>query len=390
MGSQDHLEVDSTGFRVVSSVPAGTWLCDGTYRKANNFCVDSLFRLGGVSLPTSPPDKWKLMMKTLGCPEPQPWSFVMPSSQYKPYVKNIIKTIIESFDRLSKDYCRDTWTSGAAVLRSLRPAKIDSATYQSIIESDGLGNGALETFKPGAGGYAQPVVYDRFGTRTGRLTVESGPNILTLKKDHRRVLKSHFAEGKIVSLDFSSLEARVILYDANVNVGAADVYDKMSLDLFAGNISRSAIKVAVLGELYGASRSMLENRLEMGGSDLDRFIQAIRSYFMTDVLKARLRRHLDEAGFVKNRFGRPLFLDDKNANHLLVNTYAQSTGVDVSLLGFKSILDQLGPDGIRPIFVLHDALILDVRSDRLPDVESISAVKVPNYEQDFYVKPEIL
>ena len=60
----------------------------------------------------------------------------------------------------------------------------------------------------------------------------------------------------------------------------------------------------------------------------------------------------------------------------------------MSLLGFKTIIDALGTDGIRPLFVLHDALILDVRSDRLKDVENISSVKVHGYDAAFPLKFE--
>ena len=92
-------------------------------------------------------------------------------------------------------------------------------------------------------------------------------------------------------------------------------------------------------------------------------------------------------GKVCNKHGRYLELDDPQ-DHLFVNTFAQSTGVDVALLGFKSVMDRLGIDGVRPLFVLHDALILDVRSDRLKDVENISSVKVHGYDAAFPLKFE--
>ena len=62
--------------------------------------------------------------------------------------------------------------------------------------------------------------------------------------------------------------------------------------------------------------------------------------------------------------------------------------MDVSMIGFNNIIKQLGTDGVRPLYVLHDALILDVRSDRLKDVENISSVKVHGYEAAFPLKFE--
>jgi hypothetical protein len=330
------------------------------------------------------------MTRSLGLTNDVPWASIMPSSEYKSFVKNLVNCLTDSFFGLSKDYLVDTWVPCGRVLDALKPAKIATQSFKELLEKEGSGNGALESFKPGGGGYTSPVVYDRFGTRTGRLTVESGPNILTLRKDMRKLLRSHFQDGSIISLDFSSLEARIILAEAGGPVTTGDIYTKLSQDLFDGRIARDVVKVAVLSELYGASRSTLGYRLDMGGADLDSFIDRVRGVFKTSELKSRIKKDLSATGAIHNRYGRPLFLDDTKAENLFLNTYIQSTGVDVSMLGFGRILDRLGSDGIRPLFVLHDALILDVRSDRLEDVSSIDVVDVPGYECCFPLKAEII
>lgn len=94
------------------------------------------------------------------------------------------------------------------------------------------------------------------------------------------------------------------------------------------------------------------------------------------------------SGRIINRFGRPLQVDPE-AKNLFVNTYVQSTGVDVAMIGFNSIIEKLGKEGVRPLFVLHDALILDVKSDRKGDIEKITSIKIPSYELDFPLKLEI-
>ena len=57
-----------------------------------------------------------------------------------------------------------------------------------------------------------------------------------------------------------------------------------------------------------------------------------------------------------------------------MNHYLQSTGVDVSLESFRWIIDKLKTEKINaiPIFVIHDAIILDVKSgvDRIKDIVS--------------------
>jgi len=388
LGTESFLEVSPEGFSTRTKLPPGSWLLSGEHKNTGPMCLDSLIRLGGVDVKTRPDDRWTNMMKVVGCESNAPWSQVMPSSVYRGYVKNIVKTIVGNAKRLPEEYYVNTWHQCGQLFEALRPAKIDLQTHKSLSES-GPGNGSLETFKPGAGGFAQVVAYDRFGTRTGRLTVQQGPQILTLKKEHRKILKSYYQSGSIISLDFSSLEARVLLYDAGRSP-KGDVYEHVSNEIFGGAVPRAVVKVAVLSELYGASRSTLKQRLEMDDVSLDRFVAGIKEYFKTDELRQRLRSEYDSTGRIVNRFGRPLFLDGKNIDHLLVNTYAQSTGVDVSLLGFKSILNILGTDGIRPLYILHDALILDVRDDRIEEVESITSIAVNGYSEPFLLKAEKL
>jgi len=387
LGTESFLEISGEGFSTCQKIPNNSWLFSGSYKNERHRCVDTLLRLSNIKVPTKPDSKWINMMTTLGCVESPPWSQIMPQGQYKKYVKNIVKSIIGNHKQLPEEYYVNTWMQYDDLFRSLRPARVDNSLHKSLMDNEGQGNGALETFKPGPGGFASVVVYDRFGTRTGRLTVESGPNILVLKKEHRSILRSYYAQGSIVSLDFSSLEARVLLAEAQQHL-TGDVYQQMSNDIFQGKVSRASIKTAVLGELYGASKTTLGYKLDMSGSDLDRFVATIKSYFKTDEIKSRLKRQFEEDGMIRNRFGRPLFIDSKNSDYLLINTYAQSTGVDVSLLGFNSIINSLGMDGVRPLFILHDALILDVRNDRMKDVESIKSVKIPGYEHEFPLKLE--
>ena len=376
------------GFRVIEKIPADEWVLSVSPTDGLDLCC--LFRLGASPIDPAPPAKWKAAMSAVGVQGQVPWASVMPQSQYRSFIKNLIKSVISKFDELPKEYYKNTWIQCGSVLQSLRPAKIDTLLHKELIESEGISNGALETFKPGPGGYSQPVVYDRFGTRTGRLTVESGPNILTLKKEHRKILKSYYANGRIVSIDFSALEARIILLEAGRMPASDDIYRQISTELFKGAVQRSVVKVAVLSELYGVSRASLAHRLQMNDADLDRFIATIKGYFKTDALKLRLKDELEKCGMIRNKFGRPLFIDAKNSDYLLVNTYTQSTGVDVSLLGFSNVMERLGTDGVRPLFVLHDALILDVREDRMKDVESVSSVSVPTYDHEFPLKLEIM
>ena len=167
------------------------------------------------------------------------------------------------------------------------------------------------------------------------------------------------------------------------------MYAEIATNLFDKKVDRDTVKIAVISELYGSSKRAIGLRLGLAGKMLEDFIELIQSYFKTANLRKRLKEEFIQTGKIRNRFGRPLDLDDPQ-DHLFINTYTQSTGVDVSLLGFKKIADDLGLDGIRPLFVLHDALILDVRSDRIKDVENYMTVSIPTYEHQFPLKFEMI
>ena len=381
--------VSRDGFTTVTKFPTNTWTLDGTINPHKSLCLDSLLKLHNININTCPDEKWikSMSLLTSGSMTTIPWSQSMPSVQYKLFIKKLIKSVIGIMDSLSEDYYRNAWAPGGALLSLLKTARVDPVVYREVSLSLDRDSGAFDTFKPGPGGFLQPIIYDRFATRTGRLTVASGPNILTLKKEHRKLLKSTFIEGTVCSLDFSALEARIILAEAGRSSSSNDLYAQLSNDLFSGQISRDSVKAAVISELYGSSKYGLGLRLGISGVNLDTFVNKVREYFDTAKFRHRLKEEFTLTGKIKNKYGRLLELPDSQ-DHLLINTYAQSTGVDVSLLGFKAVMDRLGTDGVRPLFVLHDALILDVRNDRLPDVESVSSVAVPGYDTEFPLKFE--
>jgi len=387
LGSDKHILVDVDGFTTLSKPSYDTWFLDGVVDPTKPLCLDSLLKLKGIVIQTSPADKWTRSMSLLTSGSAIPWSQVMPSGSYKSFVKNLIKSIIETIDDLPKDYYKTAWCPGGQFLSGLKAAKVDPKVYKELLVEVEHDSGAFETFRPGPGGFLSPVVYDRFATRTGRLVVAAGPNILTLKKKYRKVLKSTFSEGTICSLDFSALEARIILAETGKYSSATDLYAELANELFNGEVDREVVKTAVISELYGASKATLSTRLGISGYKLDEFVSKIKSSFGVAELRKRLKDEFMRFGKVRNKYGRFLDLDDPQ-DHLFVNTFAQSTGVDVSLLGFKSVMDRLGTDGVRPLFVLHDALILDVRGDRLGDVEAIDSVEVPLYDARFPLKLE--
>lgn len=391
LGTPRHIVGDAEGYFWSESVPRDSWHLTGDYKSsATTRCLDTLMRLSGRNVP-SVPDRYLASFGALvtgSRPVTIPWHMALPQDQFKLFFKNVVQVTTDSFSDLPFDYYEVAWAAGSRVLGALRPPAINVEEFNRIV-ADSPGTPGLESFRPKRSGFSHSVEYDRFSTRTGRLTVSDGPNFLVLKKDNRRIIKSSYDDGHVVSLDFRALEARIVLAESGRYSDASDIYDDISVTQFKRVLPRDVVKTAVLAELYGISRASLRIRLGVTDHKLDEFIRVIKEYFGVESLRLRLKEQVGSSGKIINRFGRPLNVPEGQDN-LLINTYAQSSGVDVSLLGFDNVLIRLGTDGIRPLFVLHDAIILDVRGDRIEDVKSINDVEIPTYDKPFPLKFEHL
>ena len=318
---------------------------------------------------------------------PVPWAKVMPALEHRAFVKGLIDAVVVAMVTAPVDYYRAVWVPGNAVFRSLQPMAVDGGRWRELVAA-GEGNvPAIKSFHPDDDGFASPICYDRFNTCTGRLTVASGPQILTLKKEHRNVIRSRYGDkGKIFALDFAALEVRVLLYEYGRKCDEPDLYGMIAREL---GKDRKAIKGAVISELYGSSKYALGKHLGMEGKELNAFVKQVKSYFKTDELLKRVKAQFVSTGYLENRYGRRVLVDEP-LDHVLVNYYSQSTGVDVTLLGFDQViqkLEQHAPKTI-PLATLHDALFLDVHNDDLAYVKTLDRVKVKGYVQSFPLRLE--
>lgn len=387
LGTKRHIIGDSEGFVWSDSVPRDAWHMTGEIKVNSSRCLDTLMKLAHHE-PLKPPAIHIDIMKSLVPPgTPIPWQQVLPQETFREFFKNLVQETIDVFSELPFVYYESAWTAATRVLSALVPVAIDDALLLKHASEGGTNLPILESFRPKRSGFCHPVIYDRFGTRTGRLTVSSGPNILVLQKTYRSMLKSSFEGGTVCSLDFRALEARIVLAEAGRSSDAEDMYDDIAENLFNRTIARDVVKTAVIAQMYGISRSSLKTRLGVSDAALDYFVGIIREHFKLEQLHKRLNEEAKTTDRIINRFGRILCVNSKQTN-VFINTYAQSTGVDVSMLGFDAVIKQLGNDGIRPLFVLHDAIILDVRHDRIEDVKALTSVAVPTYDVPFLLKYE--
>ena len=161
-----------------------------------------------------------------------------------------------------------------------------------------------------------------------------------------------------------------------------DIYSDI-VSFIGKNIDRDLVKKATLATIYGMSRYNLATMLNI--KDTKEIIEKINEYFGISLFQKSLIIDLAKNKKIQNFYGRNIFVEQGN-EQLLVNYFTQSTGVDVSLVGFNQIIDNIKKQclSIEPIFVLHDALILDVHKNSIKQLKNIikGGIIIPGFNNN--------
>ena len=339
--------------------------CDMVFGEESSLSsIEPLLKIFSVEIPELVPKRFRIAMEACGVSK-APWSSVVPKPLFNKNLRALIQSLLDSALRVESSNYFEVYKESNRVFDFLVPAVIDLEACEKILSKED--NHVVRSIVRGAQGCKTPVpIYDRASTKTGRLTIKSGPQVLTLKKEYRRIFKPSDKSRKIYEVDFSSLEPRVASNIAQRDPGD-DVYT--SFMKFSGiEISRDAAKLAVLCALYGASTYNLQKQLKEQGSSVtaNSLILKVNEYFNISPLAAMLKKEAAENHLIENYFGRPIVVDDPRPS-VLVNNYLQSTAVDVSLLGFKKICSDMS-GAISPLFIIHDAMFFEADESSLSRV----------------------
>ena len=284
--------------------------------------------------------------------------------KYKEDVENANSILVEK--DLTLKYI-DKFKSNQNIFKAIEPAKINLISYRVFKELEKnetiLSN--LLSFRP-VNGFANKAMYKQTSTITGRLTDQTGcPKILTLPARCRKIFESRWQRnGDLLYIDFKNLEPRVIR-KINGKEAGDDIYNEIS-DGLDFEVDRVIIKRGIISTLYGAS-SQIE------GLSKDRsqsVLEATKSYFD---LKAILEKasSVNEIGCRNNYYGRPIWNIEETKENKLINNYVQSTAVDIALSYFSELCGKINLELCKPVYIIHDALILDVHNDYISDIMNI-------------------
>lgn len=320
-----------------------SWLLGATGVRANS--LEDLVTAWGRSLPGLIPVSYRNAYGTwLGPDADIDWSRALTPRGLAGRIQQFRSELIPLVETLEATGYLETLARGRRILERLEPIHVDTSRVRCLVDA----GEPIDSFLPAFGSVCSPIHY-RHDTKTGRLRVESGPRVLGMNKKHRGVIRSRYPRGSIMSIDFVSLEPRLALMAVGESP-RGDVYEEISR---ASGYSRAKAKIATLSFLYGAGAS--------GGVE-EKLKRHVKEYFRVQSLQ-----ELIASTPGTNGYGRPI---EPEEPRLMIPHWVQSTAVDVCLLGFSQLAETLA--GLcDPLFLVHDALFVDVPADNTGELSRI-------------------
>ena len=320
--------------------------------KINNFTLYKIYRVQEV-------EKYIKFVKMFNSPEDINLDIILPSSLLDDF-NNTIEKCNQKVCLLDKDHnYQGIFNNITKFLASIENIKINNLAYKAFseVEQNETIKSNLKLFKP-SNGYAKTIKYDLTKTLTGRLVVKSGsPNILTLPSRCRKIFESKWSnKGSLLYIDFNSLEPRLARKLLGYKV-ENDLYQEI-LDITGENIDRSIIKKATISILYGKTSSLEGISVKKS----DDILEKTKQYFQIDKLFNKADNCINDV-FRTNFYGRPIFNLQEEKENKILNNYLQSSAVDVALQFFSNMFLNRDTTFIRPVAVIHDAVIVDVHKD---------------------------
>ena len=325
-----------------------------TWSWSDNEVANSLRHIAlatSAKITSSPPKSHLAAWETLGVTPP--WAQALPPHVFKTWLQKFTRDLLDLRDRWADSYYGREFQVQQRLLQRLQQPFVDGLVIKKIDDD------RIRAFEPDAAGCAPKSTYDIWSSVTGRMSIESGPNILTLDKKYRRIFKSRFTDGEIIQIDFSSLEPNTFLAMQGKSF-ESDAYAWVASQIDIA-VPREVLKVAVMSALYGMSPSNFAKKFA-DIPDANELLFQVRDAFGFDKMTKHYREQLDAEGHITNHFGRIIKCDKTSP---LVAHAVQSTAVDIVCQGFTTLLDEFDLDGMNavPLYLIHDALMLDVTPD---------------------------
>ena len=313
-------------------------------------------------------EKWNKFINMFSCQNYDNIENILPEHFLKDWENDVDKANLLLFEMDNLLNYNDKFEKNQLIFKHINKAKINNISYKVFkeLEKNETIISNLKKFKP-INGYSKKVEYHQSNTISGRLTTTKlSPNILTLPSRCRKIFESRWQQkGELLYVDFKNLEPRVIR-KINGKEASDDIYLEIA-NMLDFDVDRIIIKRGIISTLYGATSTISGLSQERSNAVLE----ATKNYFdLSGIIKKASYVH--EVGCRSNYFGRPIWNIEEDQENKIVNNYVQSTAVDVALSYFSELCTKINLDLCKPIFIIHDALVLDVHYDYIKTCKEIT------------------
>ena len=241
--------------------------------------------------------------------------------------------------------------------------------------------------------------YSMVGASTGRLS-SSNPNLqnIPIRTKEGRLIRTAFEakEGfKLVSMDYSQIELRLIAHIADENKmieafnNELDIHADTASKVFGIPISdmttdiRRKAKAINFGIIYGISSYGLAKQLKCSPSEAKSFINSYFDRFpkIKDYME-ETKNSLYNDGYVETLFSRRIYInggDSKNQNirgfaeRQAINAPIQGTAADI----IKNAMIQIDKnllnhnEDVSMLMQVHDELVFEIKNEKIHNIENI-------------------
>lgn len=199
--------------------------------------------------------------------------------------------------------------------------------------------------------YKNRIIYNQFGTVTGRLATTPGSfPILTMDKPNRAIIKP--VNDLFLELDYNAAELRTVLALTNKEQPDIDIHTWINSEIYKDKYSREDVKQKVFAWLYNSNAKN----------------KKLNDFFERD----KILNDFYNGEEIKTPFGRTIAVEKRKA----VNYLIQSTTSDIVLNQAIKIQDFLKSTDSFISFILHDSIIVDIsrtQKSLLPSLVDIFA-----------------
>ncbi|MDA0655858.1 MAG: DNA polymerase I [Proteobacteria bacterium] len=272
-------------------------------------------------------------------------------------------------------------------------AKLKSTYTDSLVEEINAETGRIHTS------------YSMAGAQTGRLS-STNPNLqnIPIRTEEGRKIRQAFVakDGcKLVSLDYSQIELRVVAHMAGIDAliqafhDGADIHAITASQVFGVPVEgmdpqvRRKAKAINFGIIYGISAFGLARQLGIDQHEAKAYIEAYFERYpgIKDYME-RLKSECRKSGMVETLFGRRIHLPGINDKNHMVRNYAERQAINAPVQGTAADIIKRAmirvPAALRQnklkaemLLQVHDELLFEVPVKEVDAlIKTISAVMV--------------